>query len=414
MKIKLLITFLFLGEITNAQGTWTQKADFGGTARCGAIGFAIGTKGYIGTGDQDNPPYYTQDLWEWDQITNVWTQKADFPAGIRCLAVGFSIGNKGYIGAGHDTSINSTIYKKDFWEWDQSTNIWTQKANFGGTARDGAIGFSIGTKGYIGTGWDGACTQDFWEWDQATNAWTQKANFGGTSRKYAVGFSINSKGYIGTGADSTTGGCQDFWEWDQMTNAWTQKANFGGTARYGAIGFSIGTKGYIGTGNNWGIPFTDFLEWNQTTNVWTQKATFGGIGREYAVGFSINSKGYIGTGCNVSKGFSYQDFWEYSDSTETLINEIKNKISVSVFPNPSTGIFRITSDELRITNIEIINVMGEKVYEQAISNKGTPNSNSPNGLSLISINLSSQPKGIYFYTLRSENKNPATGKIIIQ
>lgn len=33
-----------------------------------------------------------------------------------------------------------------------SQNAWTQKANFGGTERGGAIGFSIGLKGYIGTG----------------------------------------------------------------------------------------------------------------------------------------------------------------------------------------------------------------------------------------------------------------------
>ena len=34
-------------------------------------------------------------------------------------------------------------------------NTWVQKADFGGIARSGAVGFSIGSKGYIGTGWDG-------------------------------------------------------------------------------------------------------------------------------------------------------------------------------------------------------------------------------------------------------------------
>ena len=45
--------------------------------------------------------------------------------------------------------------KKDFWEYDPAANAWTQKADFGGTARYCAVGFSIGSKGYIGTGWDG-------------------------------------------------------------------------------------------------------------------------------------------------------------------------------------------------------------------------------------------------------------------
>ena len=52
-------------------------------------------------------------------------------------------------------------YFADFWEYDPSTNVWTQKADFGGGARSGAVGFSIGSKGYIGTG--GA--NDFWEYD---------------------------------------------------------------------------------------------------------------------------------------------------------------------------------------------------------------------------------------------------------
>ncbi|HEY4798982.1 MAG TPA: hypothetical protein VII99_07905 [Bacteroidia bacterium] len=33
----------------------------------------------------------------------------------------------------------------DFWEYDPSNNTWTAKANFGGSARFRATGFSIGT-----------------------------------------------------------------------------------------------------------------------------------------------------------------------------------------------------------------------------------------------------------------------------
>ena len=57
----------------------------------------------------------------------------------------------------------------------------------------GAVGFSIGTKGYFGTGSIGSWVNDFYEWDQASNTWNQKANFGGTTRYVAVGFSIGTK-----------------------------------------------------------------------------------------------------------------------------------------------------------------------------------------------------------------------------
>src|SRR5947207_3023464 len=79
-------------------------------------------------------------------------------------------------------------------------DTWTRKADFGGAERMEAVGFSIGGKGYIGTGYCGGCGfRDFWEYDPASNAWTQKADFPGTAELLAVGFSINSKGYIGTG-----------------------------------------------------------------------------------------------------------------------------------------------------------------------------------------------------------------------
>ena len=92
--------------------------------------------------------------------------------------------------------------------------------------------------------------KDFWEWDQATNVWTQKANFGGTSRWQAVGFSVGNKGYIGTGINNLNQALKDFWEYDVLSNIWTQKSNFQGGLREAATGFSIGNKGYIGTGGD--------------------------------------------------------------------------------------------------------------------------------------------------------------------
>jgi len=308
---KLLLTILsaiFCLSI-NAQSTWTQKNNFGGSGRSLAVGFSIGNKGYIGTNGSA-----VNDFWEWNQPTNTWTQKADFPGTQRHFAIGFSIGSKGYIGTGRSGS--STLYN-DFWEWNQSTNIWTQKADFGGTGRWRAVGFSIGTKGYIGTGVDvNGYTKDFWEWDQSTDTWTQKIDFAGSARDEAVGFSIGTKGYIGTGLDFNY--LNDFWEWDQSTNTWTQKADFGGVGRYCAIGFSIGNKGYIGTGTDSSNTFKkDFWEWDQSINTWIKRDDFVGTPRIGAVGFSIGGKGYIGTGFDTTIT-NLNDFWEY-DTCKAMI-----------------------------------------------------------------------------------------------
>jgi len=288
-------------------GTGTQKADFLGGARYEAAGFAIGTKVYVGLGTSDGDNIL-KDFWEWDQASNIWSQIADYPGNSSIRAVGFSIGTKGYIGTG---------YTNEFWEYDPATNTWAQKSSVPSTfGIAGAVGFSIGTKGYIGTGLlsngiSGSFNQDFWEWDQATNVWTKKADFPGNDRWYAVGFSIGNKGYIGTGSGQAA--YKDFWEWDQATDEWTQKADFSGTPRLAAVGFSIGNKGYIGTGINYGTASNfnkDFWEWDQSTNVWIQNANLAGDARFSAVGVSIGNNGYIGTGYGSDSNV-LQDFWEY-------------------------------------------------------------------------------------------------------
>jgi Abnormal spindle-like microcephaly-assoc'd, ASPM-SPD-2-Hydin len=317
--IALLYSFLCANTLFAGAGTWTQKADFEGIARWGAVGFSTGSKGYIGTGyctDSNicsNPPVYYRDFWEYDPAEDTWTQKADFGGTARLSAVGFSIGSKGYIGTGFDLNLT---HKKDFWEYDPAANTWTQKADFGGTARGEAVGFSIGSKGYIGTGSAGLFSEkkDFWEYDPTANTWTQKADFGGTARWGAVGFSIVSKGYIGTGDRSQFSWANDFWEYDPAANTWTQKADFGGGARRQAVGFSSGSKGYMGTGSD-GSPTShvDFWEYDPAANIWIQKADFGDH-RDGAVGFSIGSKGYVGMGSGTTGGSIDEhkyDFWEY-------------------------------------------------------------------------------------------------------
>src|SRR5438477_5838350 len=151
------------GLITSqAQDTWTQKADFGGVTRAGATGLSIGNKGYIGLGDKY--PISYKDFWEYDPDANTWTQKADFGGHARLYAVGFTIAGKAYVGTGQSGSFPNYTYYKDFWEFDPVQNTWTRKANFGGTARYGAAGFSVDAKGYLGTGVDASLIdkKDFW------------------------------------------------------------------------------------------------------------------------------------------------------------------------------------------------------------------------------------------------------------
>jgi len=86
---------------------------------------------------------------------------------------------------------------------------------------------------------------------------------------------------------------------------------------------------------------------------------------------------------------------------------IKDNGSFEVYPNPSIGIFsfQISNNEYRITNIEVYDVLGKKVFS----------SNFPLSTTHYSINLSNQPNGIYFYWVLKENGElMGDGKLIIQ
>ena len=64
-----------------------------------------------------------------------------------------------------------------------------------------------------------------------------------------------------------------------------------------------------------------------------------------------------------------------------------NNVEIHLFPNPNTGEFYISPliNEKTISNIEILNILGEPVSFSKITNN-----------ELITINLSDAPKGIYF------------------
>ncbi len=78
-------------------------------------------------------------------------------------------------------------------------------------------------------------------------------------------------------------------------------------------------------------------------------------------------------------------------SQATGINELINENDFIISPNPSMGIFTVKSNN-KIQTIEIINLMGEKIYQS--TNQQINNSQ---------IDLSNQPNGIYLLQINSEN-----------
>ncbi len=293
---------------------WMQKADFEENGRWHGVGFAIGNKGYV-TGGFDGSPAPLNDLWEYDPQNDSWSQKADFPGGARLDAVVFTIGEKAYYGTGRlwDAEAQAAVRQNDFWEYDPENNRWSRLADFGGTSRHSAVAFSIGDKGYVGTGWDENSSRltDFWEYDSENDSWTQIADFPGQGRISAFGISVGDKGYVGKGLAGLYE--NDFWEFNPQTGSWSQKADYPGEGRVGSVGFAIGGKIYLGTGDEGGInPTKDFWEYDPQTDSWTQASDFEGGLRRFAFGFTINEQGYLGAGHDGTAGNYKEDFWEFN------------------------------------------------------------------------------------------------------
>ncbi|WP_405607391.1 Kelch repeat-containing protein [Polaribacter sp. Asnod1-A03] len=202
---------------------------------------------------------------------------------------------------------------------DDEYGNWVESSAFDGDSRANSVSFTIGTKGYLVTGYDGDdYLSDTWEYNSEGDYWISKADFPGTPRSSAVGFSIDGKGYLGTGYDGDDE-LTDFWEYDPTTDTWTQKADFGGSARYGAIGFSIGSDGYIGTGYD-GSEQKDFWKYNVASDTWEQSVGFGGQKRQDASVFKIGEVAYIGLGIN--NGAYEEDFYSFDGTNWTRLTDL--------------------------------------------------------------------------------------------
>lgn len=315
--------------------------NFSSSARHAAIGFAIGTTGYIGTG---NDGQFKNDFWAYDPINDTWSQRASLPGQPRRGAIGVAAGPFGYIGTGFrdpDNVLNNgdeELYR-DFWQYNPVTNNWTRKADFPGKERRNAAAFTIGTKLYVGLGSSGAPINefhgDFWEYDTSTNNWSRKANFGGTARADPIAFTVGAKAYVGTGwYIPPSGGAPiflpDLWEFDPLAGPdingdrlpdgrWTLLAPlpFDAGSRADAVSFTIGNRAYVATGmDNFGQFFQDLWEYDASNNSWTERAPLPGVGRGEAVAFSLPTiphplgRAFVATGDSASGRL--KDVWAYS------------------------------------------------------------------------------------------------------
>jgi N-acetylneuraminic acid mutarotase len=374
-----------------------KLSDFGGEARHRTPMLTIGNKIYTGQGHYNGAGtnILFGDWWEYDPSSNAWSQKADYGGGPVYHASGFVIGNFGYLGTGRITASGNNL-TQDFFRYDPQTNSWLQVADFPGLPRRGAVGFTIGEYGYVGTGEPqsgGVMYNDFYRYNPTNDTWTQIASMPTSGRVSAVGFELDDYGFVGTGGFSSWGSSQnDFWRYDPNTNSWQQMADVGPTPRMEATGFSLNGKGYILNGDDFssGTNYDDMYEYDPAANTWIQIPDFKGSARRYMAATTVNGLAYCGLGTN---GTNFKDFWMFDETLST--GEI-DMDKITIYPNPYSDFVTIDlrsfNEGLQHTTVKFMDYTGKEVLKVTGDELNAPIITGllPNGNYLITISYKGQ------------------------
>jgi hypothetical protein len=108
-----------------------------------------------------------------------------------------------------------------------------------------------------------------------------------------------------------------------------------------------------------------------------------------------------GTAFQYSGAYYFIDDVSLIDCTTEGIAEVVKDDRISIYPNPSEGIFNIAGLDIKIKNIKVFDTLGRIVYETSLANENNR------------IDMSKEAKGMYFVSVQTE-KEVLNKKIVIE
>lgn len=274
----------------------------------GHVAFTIGAKAYFGTGA--NGGAGSIDFWQYDPSTGLLTQKADCKGGPYLYAgVGFAVADKGYIGLGSNNT-------SGIWAYDTLTDDWNYAATFPGGPRVDAAAFVIDNTAYVGTGitpLSGAYHNDFYKFDPVAKTFTAIAAFPGGPRGRTVNIVPGEKAYIGFGKNAAGALQKDWWQFDPanpVNGGWTAMNNFQGSIREDAASFVLEGTGYVGTGHSVTQNLKDWWYFDEDNDEFKPAPAFMS-GLTGSAGFAIGDRGYL-LGGYYTGNLPTDKLWEFT------------------------------------------------------------------------------------------------------
>ncbi|OQP65359.1 hypothetical protein A3860_16970 [Niastella vici] len=191
---------------------WSASNPGGATARVEAVAFTVNNTAYVATGYDNN---FLKDVWQYNAASDSWTQKAGIAGSKRSQATVFNVGGKVYLVSGN----NNGSALNDIQVYDPSADTWTALRKLTNSSdesyddkytsiiRYNAVGFTIGSKAYLATGENGSMNSHTWEYDPSNDTWAEKTAFSGTARTGALAFTLTTngtdRGFVMTGRSGT-------------------------------------------------------------------------------------------------------------------------------------------------------------------------------------------------------------------
>ncbi len=272
-----------------------------------AITFTANGNNYYGLGSVNNDYFGLRyDFWKFNADNNKWSKLADYPFEASSACFGFSIGSKGFVGLGWN-EVN-VVYAgfKEVWEYDINSNLWVQKSDFPGDGRFYPASFVIDGEAFVGLGTGSHSFKDFWKYNHINDSWQRLSDFPGTGGAvFASSIVINNKAYLCIG--------KQLWEYTPNNDSWVRKADLPGNLS-NATAIASSNRVYFTGGSYNGNVVKEFWEYFPKTDLWIRRNNLPvENGLFDSKGFSNNEKIFIVGGLNKN------DFVYRSYSNDLLI-----------------------------------------------------------------------------------------------
>lgn len=230
--------------------------------------FVYNNKIYVIAGRINNSSGNGNACMSYNPATDAWTLEKSYPSLCLYGAYGFLIGNKYYLTCGTTQTIGGaavfTNFRKNTYEVDLSTFTMTTVADLPSDERSNGASFALNGKGYIIAGMKNISSPiglaETWEYNPSTNSWTQKKDVqlsaGITGVAFCNGDAKDDYGYFIAGIQNFVPN-QNVCRYNPSNNTWSVINNIQSSSNVSAGCASfVGSKLVYAAGLLYGVGYT--------------------------------------------------------------------------------------------------------------------------------------------------------------